>query len=214
MTDPHATPPMGWGGPPPPPGAYYGGQIPAQPYQPGGWSGMHRTGPADPGLRVAAKLIDIVIHLMIQTVISVVGGLVLGAVLLSSSDTAGFGTSPFGGFSAANFALSAMLGLLIIGVDFVYNVVLVSKFGGQPGKLMLGLRVVSADGSPPTMSVALRRWSPILALLVLAIVPVVSIFAGIGRFVLLVANLVMVFADDQHRSVFDHVGGTLVVRTG
>lgn len=211
--------PGAWGAPPAGAGyggyGGYGGQTPAQPYQPGGWQSMAPIRTAEPGLRIAAKFIDIVIVVTIQVILGIITAVVVGASLLtsSSSDPSGFTgggafSNPFGG---ANILAGLVVGLITIGIDYIYNVVFVARFGGQPGKLMLGLRIVAADGSSPSTATAIRRWSPILAMLVIGMLPIVSIFGSIARFVLLIANLVLVFADDRRRSVFDHVGGTMVV---
>jgi uncharacterized RDD family membrane protein YckC len=163
-------------------------------------------------VRIGAKVIDVVIIVIVQFVVGIVVGLLVGAATISSGGLTTFSgeTDPFGGI---NLTAAIVGGLVGLAIDFVYNVVFVARFGGQPGKLMLGLRVVTVDGAAPSMGVAFRRWTPILFLLVIGLVPIVSIFAGLLRLVLAVANLVMIFADDRRRDVFDHVAGTLVVTT-
>ncbi len=48
--------------------------------------------------------------------------------------------------------------LVVIAVDFVYTVFFVRRFRGTPGKLMLGLRLVSAAGTPLSTGVIIRRY--------------------------------------------------------
>ncbi len=176
---------------------------------PGGWLGWDgrlgsRIAPA--GTRIGAKAIDVLIIVLIQFVV----GLGAAAVLLSSGSIDPFANevTPFGG---ANLGLTVSVAMIGLVIDFVYNVVIVARFGGQPGKLMLGLRIVDTDGNPPGMGVAFRRWSPMLIILVLGAIPLISLLGSLARFILAVANLVMILADDQRRDVFDHVGGTFVV---
>jgi len=53
-----------------------------------------------------------------------------------------------------------------IGVWF--HVYLVKRYGGTPGKLMLGLRILKVDGSPVGYKEAMLRYSPLFALALLA----------------------------------------------
>jgi uncharacterized RDD family membrane protein YckC len=195
-------------GQPPAPGQY--GQPYAQPYQPGlyGEGFLPELGLtlASKGKRIGAKAIDIVIIVLIQMVI----GFVIAAMFIATADTSDdFGS--FGFQTGVSLVVTLVSLALNLAIDFLYNVVCTARFGGSPGKLMLGLRVVSQDGQPADMSVAFRRWTPILALLVLGAIPIVGLIAGLLRFVLLVANLVMILTDERRRDVFDHVGRTYVV---
>jgi uncharacterized RDD family membrane protein YckC len=158
------------------------------------------------GARIGAKVIDVVIIVLIQVVI----GIVAAGVLLSTTDSSSFNSS-FGMSLGTNLGLTIVTGLVGLAIDFLYNVVLVARFGGTPGKLMLGLRIIPADGSPIDMSVAFKRWSPILALILLGLIPIVGLFASLARIGLLVANLVMILTDERRRDVFDRVGDTYVI---
>src|SRR5690606_4999288 len=105
--------------------------------------------------------------------------------------------------------------LVILLADFVYNVVVVSRFGGQLGKLVLGLRIIDTDGEPVDLRQAFARWTPVLALTLLSWLPtlVLAVLVVLLRFSLLLANLVLVLVDERHRSVFDRVAGTYVITT-
>jgi uncharacterized RDD family membrane protein YckC len=159
-------------------------------------------------MRIGAKVIDVLIILVIQLIIGVIAVALLGA---GSAFTLG----ELSGSTGASLGVSVIATLVVtavsIGIDFLYNVVMVARFGGQPGKLMLGLRIVTLDGQQPDNKVAFMRWAPILALLVVGAIPIIGGFATLARIVLMIANLVMILTDDRRRDVFDHVAGTLVV---
>jgi hypothetical protein len=65
-------------------------------------------------------------------------GLVAALVFLSSSTTGPFDPSS-GLVIGANVALNLAVAAIGLAVDFVYNVVLVAKFGGQPGKFFVDI---------------------------------------------------------------------------
>lgn len=222
---PSAPPPPGqWGAPPAAPGAPGGfppaGQQPypqqpypqqplAQPYIPGAYGDRFvpelGVNIGSKGKRIGAKAIDLAIVLVVQVVLSII----VAAVLIGTNDN--FGSTEFGTDVGTNIAATLVAAVITLGFDFFYSVFCTAKFGGTPGKLMVGLRVISQDGPPADMAVAFRRWTPSLALIVLGVIPIVSIFAGLARFGLLIANLVMVLVDERSRDVFDHVGRTYVI---
>jgi len=195
---------QGWG--PPPPGQQFA-QPAAQPYT-GGYYGPDwipelgvRLGSI--GARIGAKAIDMVIVFMVNAVIGFAGY----AAFFASDD--GFGSTFLD--TGTSLAAAFVIGLVTLAFDFLYNVVLVARAGGQPGKLMVGLRIVRADGAPLDVRTAFLRWSPAFALGVLSLVPVVSLLASLGRLVLLIVNLVLVCSDGRRQSVFDKVAGTYVI---
>ncbi len=196
----------GWG--PPPPGQQFA-QPAAQPYT-GGYYGPDwipelgvRLGSV--GARIGAKAIDIVIVIVVNLAI----GFAAAAAIFASDSDLGSTYLDTGG----NLAASFVIGLVTLAFDFLYNVVIVSRAGGQPGKLMVGLRIVRADGAPLDFRTAFLRWTPALGLGVLSLVPIVSLFSGLARFVLLIVNLVLVCSDGRRQSVFDKIAGTYVVAT-
>ena len=159
------------------------------------------------GTRIGAKVIDVVIILAAYLVIAIAGT----AVMLSTSDTDAFTTSFGGGLGGPDLLFGLVVGLIVLLVDFIYNVVLVARFGGTPGKLMLGLRIIPANGTPIGTAVAFKRWTPILGLSLLGLVPYVAFLANVGRFVLVVANLIMILTDERRRDVYDRVADTYVI---
>lgn len=58
-----------------------------------------------------------------------------------------------------------------IAIALIYSVYLVYRFGGTPGKLLMGLRVTRVDGTPVTFRQALLRHAPEL---------VFSVIGGVG----------------------------------
>jgi uncharacterized RDD family membrane protein YckC len=157
--------------------------------------------------RITAKSVDIAIYLAAQTGITVA---VIAAFAPRSSR---------GGAEAVSFSLRAssdlvtlmLLGGALLVVDLLYNVVLTARFGGTPGKLLLGLRVVRTDGRSADFATAFLRWTPVLGLTLLGMIPVIGLLAAVLRVALLVGNLAAVLGDEHHRSIFDRVGGTYVV---
>lgn len=216
------TGPPGWG--PPPPGTPWGSphdqqfsqaqqfaQPAAQPYL-GGYHGPDwipelgvRIGSA--GARIGAKAIDIALFVIIQFVIAFAA-----AAMTFSSGSQTFDARADFSFNTANGVVVALIVLL---VDFLYNVVPTALFGGTPGKLLLGLRVIRKDGTAADLRTAFQRWTPIFALSLLGLMPhvIVGLFTTLSRFGLLITNLVLVLTDERRRSVYDHVGGTYVVAT-
>ena len=234
MSDPNTTPPPyggpAHGGPPPPPGSYgqppppgtYGhppqpGQFPGQPYQQPaqayapwnpaeGWIPELGVKVAGAGTRIGAKAIDVVFYVILQTI----GSIAVMTIWMSSDDFDS--TNLFAG-STPSLLVSFLAALLLLAIDLAYNVGCTARFGGTPGKLILGLRVIYQDGRRIDLQGAFLRYTPILALAVLAMVPIVSILASIARLGLLIANLVMILTDDRRRDVFDRVASTYVITT-
>lgn len=192
-------------GPPPQPGF---AQAAAQPYVAQGYGDgfLPELGVTlgSKGKRVGAKTIDLVIVITVQVVVSIIFNLL---VFSTADGFAGGG----GNLGAMGLGAVVLTTAVLLVFDFVYNVVSTAQFGGTPGKLMLGLRVIRQDGPAADTTVAFRRWSPSFALIVLGAIPIIGIFAGLARFGLLIANLVMIFVDERRRDVFDHVANTYVI---
>ena len=148
---------------------------------------------ASGGMRVAARLIDGLIMVVIFVP--------LWFLVFATTETGNgqVNTSVgFGGFIG--------LTLLALGVGFANEIVLVALKGGSAGKLILGLRVVKASGGPADWGTAFVRYSPNL-------VSVIPCLGSILGFVLTITNLVLVFSDTNHQSVYDKVAKTYVIAT-
>jgi len=101
-------------------------------------------------IRFVAVVIDAMILGVVLAVITVPLSLMLGLGSMASFDparSAGFGLGLVGIYLLVNF-----------GLQFAYQVYFVSKRGGTPGKLILGLRIIRADGSMLTPGQAAGRY--------------------------------------------------------
>lgn len=239
MSDPNTTPPPFRGGPgegagtppggpppaappsfmPPTPGQFPHHpsaplQPPAQAYAPwnpaDGWIPELGVKITSAGVRIGAKAIDIALYLAIQIVVGLVAALIW--ISTGGADDESFATGPdmfaVGGPSVL-FSIAA--GLALIAVDLLYNVVCTARFGGTPGKLLLGARVIYQDGRRIDLRGSFVRFSPILALSVIGMVPILNIVSTFARLGLLIANLVLVLTDERRRDVFDRVASTYVI---
>ena len=131
--------------------------------------------------RILARVIDLVL----------LGGLfVLSSILID--DSVGDDTS----------RLALVIGL-VTGV--VYEIGMVAAVGATVGKLVVGTRIVTADGTtPPPIGVAGLRWLPNAVSLVPFVGPLVSIAIILG-------SLIWVFTDPRRRTIYDRAATTYVV---
>ncbi len=240
MSDPNTTPPPFQGapegaagtpgapgsqpaGPTVPPGPPLPGQFPHHPQTPlqtpaqaysqwghvEGWVPELGVRIAPAGTRIGAKAIDIVFYFLIQ----VVAGVVIAAIWLAAGGFDDSMTNRSGMFVATggDLLFSIAAGLVLLAVDLLYNVVCTARFGGTPGKLLLGIKVIHQDGRRIDLRGAFVRFSPVLGLSVLGMVPILNILASLARLGLLIANLVLVLIDDRRKDVFDRVASTYVI---
>lgn len=163
------------GGPQPIGGAPAGGFSMPQPG--GGLVNPVGMGPggrplADPGTRIVARLIDVVIIFVVA--------LILAAIVGTENQ------------------LGIQFVGLVIGIG--YELAFTALKGGTPGKLIMGLGVVTTDNTfPPGWGPAAIRW-------------VVTAIPCIG-FVVFIVSLVFLFTDPEHRTVGDRAANTRVVKT-
>ena len=132
--------------------------------------------------RILARVIDLLL----------LGGLfVLTSILID--DSVGEETS----------RLALVIGL-ISGV--VYEIGMVAAIGATVGKLVLGTRVVTTDGTtPPPIGTAGLRWLPNAVSVVPFVGPLVSIAIILG-------SLIWIFTDPRRRTIYDRAATTYVVR--
>ncbi len=233
MSDPNTTPPPYRGAPgdaagtpgfqppaAPPPGPPAPGQFPHSPQTPlqtpaqaysqwgyvEGWVPELGVRIAPAGTRIGAKAIDIGLYLVIQ----IAAGVAITAVWIASDDSVTTGSNMFM-TTGSSLLFSIAAGLVLLAIDLLYNVGCTARFGGTPGKLMVGIKVIYQDGRRIDFRGAFVRYSPVLALAVLGMVPIVSILTSFARLGLLVANLVLVLVDDRRKDVFDRVASTYVI---
>ena len=149
---------------------------------------------ADPWIRIAARMID--------TVILVVVWLVVSFVL-------------FGGAASltADLSISQVVAAFVMYLSgALYFYLMNSLAGGTVGKLVLGVRIVDTDGNQPLgLSPGFVR-SMVAFLWVGIAVPVLNLLVLLALLVLAITSLVFMFTDPQRRTVMDRLGNTFVVK--
>ncbi len=169
------------GGPQPVPGA--GADVAA-----GGAQNL-----AEPIMRIGARVIDYVLWFFVLFIMALI---FVGSIVATGNDDVSFVASFFAG---------------VVGVALItaYETLLVGTRGQTLGKMLLGVKVVRMDGSPPDMKDAFMRIMPYTVLGVLgAIIP---FFPGIISVVVALVSLVFLFTDPNRQTVWDKVAKTLVV---
>jgi uncharacterized RDD family membrane protein YckC len=109
--------------------------------------------------------------------------LLIGAMTLRRMDPAALFAS-MGAAYSAQFVISA-----------AYYSLFVWKFGGTPGKLALGLRIVRPDGTPLSLGLSIGRYAATL---------VSNFTMGIGY--------AMAAIDEEKRALHDRLAGTRVIK--
>jgi uncharacterized RDD family membrane protein YckC len=84
-------------------------------------------------------------------------------------------------------------------------------FGGTPGKLALGFRLVDEAGKTPAWQPAIVRWLPFGILLLIARLPLVSILGALALLVLSVLGLIFVAVSPTRQAPWDTLAKTYVV---
>ena len=135
----------------------------------------------------------------------------------------------------------ALPGILIF---LFFHIYLVRRFGGTPGKRILGMRITMTDGSPITLNAALVRCAPLLVLniasTVASVITSLNIgeagFEGMNYFEKMeamgknapawntavvwimqawwIAGAITLAANQRKRAVHDFLAGTVVLRDG
>lgn len=154
------------------------------------------------GPRLGAYLLDGLIFGVLLLVLTVPAGIALG---MSAEESLLF----FTGNGELPSSVDQTLPLVIFGLQLLVQGSLPALFlglwnGQTPGKRMLGLRVVTEDGSPLTLGRAFKRelLGKTLAMTVLAIVTLGIAF---------LANYLWPLRDDQNRAGHDFFAKTRVV---
>jgi uncharacterized RDD family membrane protein YckC len=150
---------------------------------------------ASAGMRILARFLD-------SLIVSIAGGAVGAAIILSDGDSAGF--AGFGGDISTGDRFAIGLFSLVIG--FVYEALLTKVAGGTPMKLAFGMKVVRAvDGQPVGWSESLIRWG------FLSVIGLIPVLGGIAAFIIWIISIVFLFTDKLRQTVTDKVAKTIVV---
>lgn len=145
---------------------------------------------ASPWARIGARLLDSIL------VGLVTAPLVFSEIDFNATDNA-FGT---GSFSSTRLVIAAVIAI-------VYEVGMTALKGATLGKMAVGVEIVRQnDGHTPLgFGTAAQRWLPNGVGLIPGGLSNLSGLIGL-------ASLIMIFADNMRRSVFDFVGQTYVVQ--
>lgn len=186
---------------------WIGDPVPTPPTGPMGPAGAPASALnlASPGARIGGRLIDVIIIsiIAIAVFVPVIQDLVRDIDALgptpSDADVERIVTDAL----EDNIARLGIVGLVGLLWDFLW----VAFVGGTPGKLILGLRVAAANTAktPPGIGKAALRSLNRLVTLVPIIGGLVGLLVGL-------ASLVMLFSDDQHRTVMDRIASTVVIK--
>jgi uncharacterized RDD family membrane protein YckC len=185
--DPNAAPPAGSGGQPPvgsggQPPVGYGGPPPAG-YggpPPGAPQVGMPTATAGLGARIGARLLD-------GLIVGIPASIILGLIFR---------------LSTTGWISSAILSLLWFG----YFVLMESNRGATVGKGLLNLRVVGADGRPPTVEQAAKRnvW------MLIGLIP--TFLGGLLSLAAVIAIIVTISSNAANRGIHDQFADTAVMR--
>lgn len=152
---------------------------------------------ADPWLRIAAKIIDTILLGIIGAIV----GLIIVGGAIGFGDLGSFGT-------VENIGLG--LGIGVIGAGYHWG--MHSFVGGTLGKLALGIRVVTEDGTEPIgPNVGFVR-SLMNIIPLLSVVPILGAIVQIITSIVGLVSLVFLFTDAEHRTVMDRAAKTYVVK--
>ncbi len=127
-----------------------------------------------------------------------IDGLIAGCVTVPIFMVIGFSLGGFRSFDPENPPALAPLALgyvVTLGIFFAYNVWFVSQKGGTPGKLALGLRVVTVDGRNLTVARAIARYFALM----------------LSGFTFYIGFIIAGF-DPEKRALHDHICSTRVIR--
>jgi uncharacterized RDD family membrane protein YckC len=203
MSDAPQTQPAGWyyaQGDPPGTQRYWDGQK---------WEGGPQPVPgapqaaadgatlAEPINRIAARLIDYVLWLIVVFIIGLIFGV---AQFRANADDVSYGAS---------------LGSAVVGTALVagYEIFMVGSRGATLGKQALGLKVTRMDGSAPDFKDAAMRMAPYIGLNILGGLagPTIGGLFGFVLIIIGIVSLVFLFTDSQRQTVWDKIAKTRVV---
>ncbi len=170
------------------------------------------------GPRFGAMLIDCVLIVVLSIVF---GGMLGGMLGMGAGSALGSGSSTEGGAEAgaAAGALLGMIGGFALGAavfGLLYPLI-EGLTGASPGKMILKLKVGTADGHKAGISIYLTRWAvkysgQILAFLAIALAtPVIGTLGTVASLVIFVGCFMVLGANRQ--AIHDMVAKTAVFKT-
>lgn len=136
-------------------------------------------------IRVVAYMIDVIIQVVAFYAVMIPLGVIFGLGSMFDPDPRDIG------------ALGILFALVIIaglGAGIAYQIYFLTKHGGTPGKLLLGLRIIRSDGGPISAGRAVGR-----------------MFAhGLSGMILYIGYIMAGF-DSEKRALHDHICDTRVI---
>lgn len=165
---------------------------------------------ADPGLRLVARLIDIVILGCASYATNTIIGMFAADRAIDGIYTNGFG-GVVDAFST--FGVMMIVSMVVaFGLSLAYEVGFTMHFGGTPGKLMFGFRVVDEHGKTPLhWQPALVRWILFGMLILVARMPIVAFIGALGLLVLSILGLVLILTSPKRQAPWDVLAKTYVI---
>ena len=140
-------------------------------------------------IRFAAKFLDGIIVLVVNSVAGGIIGGVVGGLLAASS---GSGSEP----QMLSLIVIPILNVFVqLVVGACYSTFFVGRFGATPGKMACGLRIIMPDGGRVSYTRALGRH-----------------FAEMLSGLILMIGYIMAAFDSEKRALHDHICNTRVVR--
>jgi uncharacterized RDD family membrane protein YckC len=147
-------------------------------------------------------------------------------------------------FVLFNYTRNAYLYYALPSVAFnlFFNIWLVRRFGGTPGKRILNMRIAMTDGSPVTVRAATLRFLPMLVLALLSLTAMIQTTYSLGpgfeslsyvgklgemgklapawnnfvtgfMYIWWIASAITLAANRRKRTIHDFIAGTIVLRT-
>lgn len=168
---------------------------------------------ADPGLRLVARLIDIVILGCVSYALNSLIG-----IFAADRAIAGISTNGLNGVVDAFSTFGVMMivsAVVAVALGMAFEVGCTMHFGATPGKLMFGFRVVDEHGKTPlTWQPAIVRWVLFGMLILVARMPIVGFIGALGLLVLSILGLVLILTSPKRQAPWDVLAKTYVIMKG
>lgn len=175
----------------------------------GGWAGQaysHVAGAALVFASIFSRAVAKILDNLLATIVMVI-------LMVATADVSqmGFTMDDLANDPEKVFAVLAPYMLASVIFAALYDAILVGFFGATLGKMALGIRIVSGDGSRVKWSQAIiRAIAPAILQLPGALIPT-SGWATLAQFIFICGYLIAV-ADPQRRTLYDHLANTRVVQ--
>ena len=143
-------------------------------------------------IRVVAKIIDGIVMFIPQMLIQTFFGLAAPGLI----NTENPGAEPTPEQLGMLFGSMGLVMVLSIGMQALYNGIMVGKYGATLGKMAVGIKVINADRTPVSMGKGFGRYFAEL----------------VNSFTCSIGYIIAAF-DSEKRALHDHIASTRVVRS-